>query len=1227
MKKNKKQRFISDKISELRAEGKNQQQSIAIALSMAENILQDGGTQPYTGKGYGKNMQEASKTIENNSWYFTDEDKKNKFLNATSTKGGNQEIVNFQNAYNTEIQNRLNNSGLPQQEREKLYNETAFTGKGVQGLDGKFGEFTSSRTMPTFTKKEIVESPQLKTTGDLISQKPKMYKVNMVAEDMSDGTRDFQKGSLQAYIQDRTEKQGGLTEEDLQYIQRGIELSNSEIEGKYNNEESKNNPKAQERYKKLKQSLQIEELKDGGKMELPKYQGNSGSNTFYQNPIIGGKSWNPNMIPSTSYNPGSFNFTNSVVPQQNRQASIGQLDLNNTLFTEPATQTPNATVATTTTAKPAITPQLKPEVTSALKGTAPEATDYISQIQKANETVRQDSQLSDENTTPQLQRQTPPIQFGQPYGGVDLNAASALFGQSIQQGDTAMGIASGAKLGLGLARNFMSGYAAGKDRNRVLNDYSSNMRNAMKGAETPVQFQEGGTANEQDQLLQQIAMMLQQGASPEQVTQELVSMGMPQEQASQMIQMVMQQSQAPQQEQVPQEQQMMQEGGVATQPEVPVEMANAEIEDGEYVQDGEGVKYAEGAKHSEGGIPTQLENGARVLSDYKKVGKDLSKQFSEQLGFEVKASDTFATVLDKFNRKEGFDKKVKHLDEYSDKLEKQEKTVKHDATLALNKQILMEEAQEDTQKLQELVQQQEGLFNMLFEAQEASKGIETEGNFMQQGGTVNDLMAKYNISAEEAMKLVPSFQGVEGSSTYTEDKIDKFGNRTNFQNITDAATVGQMYGEAPKYTPEEKEIIKKSYSKIVKDKKSLEELYRAIDSDSLVYNPGMLKALKEGKKMPLELQHKDEQGTYGQQDEDKLNGYLYREALGEDFQPGNPEYTKKLYEVVTEDLKEKGINWQGSPFRNQITEGVGNVNQQQPGFKVSIQAEREGNIDLDKFRKSTTEQKQALSRSFGVPVEELEKQALNTTNKFLTLTPKSPLQQPAPTTPVAETPMEIPTTPVVDVAQDKERNRLNFLNLPDQTPMLPWAMQAPAMLRQTIYAPRWNEISPEQQLTDIQRGRVATAEQMSFLPDSQQASSLFALDANAMAAQNKVRSETERYNQMARERTEAAEADQKTRQSAADVVAAQTYQQQLGNELESNEADWRGFYNRLQSNQMNNYLTTNEYNRSNAFNPDINFNGQGYEVMNTPTYSVDSSKIPMTQEPTKKKKSAKRFGK
>ena len=819
----------------------------------------------------------------------------------------------------------------------------------------------------------------------------------------------------------------------------------------------------------------------------------------------------------------------------------------------------------------------------------------------------------DQDIASQYSRQTPPIQFANPYGGVDLNAASALFGQSIQQGDTAMGIASGAKLGLGLARNFMSGYSAGKDRNRVLNDYSSNMRNAMTGAETPNQlYQEGGTANEQDQLLQQVAMMLQQGASPEQVMQELINAGIPEQEAMQVVQMVMQQSQAPQQEQVPQEQQMMQEGGVATQPEVPVEMANAEIEDGEYVQDGEGVKYAEGAKHSEGGIPTQLENGAKVLSDYKKVGKDLSKQFSEQLGFEVKASDTFATVLDKFNRKEGFDKKVKHLDEYSDKLEKQEKTVKHDATLALNKQILMEEAQEDTQKLQELVKQQEGLFNMLFEAQEASKGIETEGNFMQQGGTVNDLMAKYNISAEEAMKLVPSFQGVEGSSTYYEQSNPYFFQNPGREGRLEDWTNSQMY--KAEYELGDVEAKKQRFKDLA-------------DNAGVPYTEADFKDSKSidafsGKLQKFIMENKPELAVdYGKKVEPTRQGlqYLVDNKLinPEDYgiKMVNGKVARGSYDTLTTDADKR------------LTEAIANL----PQDKVKDYALTNYNDNLGYFRGIKTrdqelsdeEYKKFTSENNPVGGGYYETKVPGVYVKPTKIGEIAPAT--SSTEVVAETPMEIPTTPVVDVAQDK--NRMAFLNLPDQTPMLPWAMQAPAMLRQTIYAPRWNEISPEQQLTDIQRGRVATAEQMSFLPDSQQASSLFALDANAMAAQNKVRSETERYNQMARERTEAAEADQKTRQSAADVVAAQTYQQQLGNELESNEADWRGFYNRVASNQMNNYLTVQEMNRSNSYNPSVQFNGQGYEVINTPTYSVDSAKIPMTQEPTKKKKSTKRFGK
>jgi hypothetical protein len=769
----------------------------------------------------------------------------------------------------------------------------------------------------------------------------------------------------------------------------------------------------------------------------------------------------------------------------------------------------------------------------------------------------------------------------------------------------------------------MSGYAAGKDKNRILNNYGNNMRNAMSGATTPVQFQEGGEAQTpQDQLFQQVMMMLQQGVPPEQIVQELVNAGIPEQEATQVIQMVMQQAQAPQ----GQEPQMMQEGGMAMQPEVPVEMANAEIEGGEYVQDSEGVKYAEGAKHSEGGIPTQLENGARVLSDYKKIGKDLAKQLSEQLGCEVKASDTYATVMDKHNRKSGFDKKVEKLDDYSDKIEKQEKDVKHDATLALNKQVLAEKAQEDTQELQGLLQQQEEVFNLLFETQEASKGIPTEGNYMQDGGTVNDLMVKYGISAEDAKKLVPSFQGLEGSSTYNETSVDKFGNRTDFQNLTDAATLGKMYGEARKYTPEEKQAIKKYYETVVKDEGSLKVLKDRLDNDTLVYNENLLKEVQTNKNIPLQYQSETEKNLYGVQTDSRLKDYLYASDFERKFgRPfgSSPEDESLIYKEIISALEKEGVKYHGSPVTNKGTELFGDVNAGKPKFVKEMSANKEYSLDAGLYKKATPEEKEAIARSLGVDKNTLDQEANKVTTGFIKFTP------PATPSPEAGLPNPNPDTNINadGIVDNGNRNRMAFLNLPDQTPMLPWGMNAPAMLNQTIYAPRWNEISPEQQLTDIQRGRVATAEQLSYLPDSQQASSLFALDANSMVAQSKVRSETERYNAMARERTDAAEADQKTKQSSADIVAAQTYQQQLGNELESNEADWRGWHNRVQGNQMNNWLTTQEYNRSNAFNPNVQFNGQGYEVINEPTYTVDSAKIPMTQEPAKKKKSTKRFGK
>lgn len=88
--------------------------------------------------------------------------------------------------------------------------------------------------------------------------------------------------------------------------------------------------------------------------------------------------------------------------------------------------------------------------------------------------------------------------------------------------------------------------------------------------------EEQGEVSQEEQIMQMIMQSLQQGAKPEQIVEQLISMGLPQEQAVQVVQMVIEQAQTSQQEapQMPQdngqmmmaqEQQMAQQGGYAQQ--------------------------------------------------------------------------------------------------------------------------------------------------------------------------------------------------------------------------------------------------------------------------------------------------------------------------------------------------------------------------------------------------------------------------------------------------------------------------------------------------------------------------------------------------------------------------------------------------------------------------------------------------------------------------------------
>ena len=166
-----------------------------------------------------------------------------------------------------------------------------------------------------------------------------------------------------------------------------------------------------------------------------------------------------------------------------------------------------------------------------------------------------------------------PFQFFNPYSGVDIPSASVMFGQSLENKDTLGAVASGAKVALGTARNILGGMGQARRENYVKKQYAEKQREGMtaQGRETMLSFggyyQEGGMqpgmeeglegqlsnpqeegmeqqgGGQEQQIMQEVAQMLQQGADPQQVIQQLVQMGIPQEQAVQMVQAVMQQAQ------------------------------------------------------------------------------------------------------------------------------------------------------------------------------------------------------------------------------------------------------------------------------------------------------------------------------------------------------------------------------------------------------------------------------------------------------------------------------------------------------------------------------------------------------------------------------------------------------------------------------------------------------------------------------------------------------------
>jgi regulator of protease activity HflC (stomatin/prohibitin superfamily) len=232
----------------------------------------------------------------------------------------------------------------------------------------------------------------------------------------------------------------------------------------------------------------------------------------------------------------------------------------------------------------------------------------------------------------------------------------------------------------------------------------------------------------------------------------------------------------------------------------PMVEPNAEIEGGEYLFDSQGVRKAEGKSHEKGGMKVSLEDGTRILSDHLRIGLDVAKKIKKELDISAKATDTYAKVLDRYNKKSGLEDLNIKLEELAKSVKVQKTKVKDEDTSNLNLDYLTKQLFETNQKKKPLEKEREGLFDLLFEVQESTKEAPESANKMENGGVI-ELANKYGISQERAAELIKGMPMYQDAGQYIKGDM-------NLDGVVDEK--GNLYNDYKQLYNKNRDLIIKS---------------------------------------------------------------------------------------------------------------------------------------------------------------------------------------------------------------------------------------------------------------------------------------------------------------------------------------------------------------------------------------------------------------------------------
>jgi len=316
-----------------------------------------------------------------------------------------------------------------------------------------------------------------------------------------------------------------------------------------------------------------------------------------------------------------------------------------------------------------------------------------------------------------------------PYVGVDIPSAAGFLGKSIESGNVGMGIASGAKLGVGLARNIFGGMGRERRRGEINDEYRENQKEQMEGnpsyKEDGGYYEMGGVMPAPMQSAYQGMNVYEDGG--EELPQEKIMTG--------------------------EVMQGVSENNQGVQP-------NSELEQGEHIhsQDGSSIKV-EGKDHEEGGEKMELQEGDRIISNNLQLKKQNAKKLKDKFDNKFSTKDTYAKAVDKIYSSIGLSKIIKEEEQILKKLSKVEEKVQDETTKNLNAEFLYKKLEEVQKKKDELEPLRQEALTTVFELQENSKPKpkEEETSEFEDGG-IKQLSLKYGIPEKRAKQIIDEFK-------------------------------------------------------------------------------------------------------------------------------------------------------------------------------------------------------------------------------------------------------------------------------------------------------------------------------------------------------------------------------------------------------------------------------------------------------------------------------------